>query len=71
MYMARRPAGRLRGIVDRLWHVEGAGALSGAETICPDGRSEIVLHIADPMCERVGNELAAARHLLVGQMAVL
>lgn len=69
-YIARRPAGRLRGIVDRLWLVEDAGPSSAAETICPDGRTEIVLHIADPMCERVGDRARVQpRHLLVGQMA--
>lgn len=67
-YVARRPVARLRGLVDRLWHVEEAGGAS-PETICPDGRSEIVLHIGDPMAERVGVcDYRQPRHLLVGQM---
>ena len=69
-YTSRPPVGRLRGIVDRLWHVEDAGAWSAPETICPDGRTEIVLHLADPMCERVGDAARPQpRYLLVGQMA--
>ena len=69
-YTARPPSGRLRGIVDRLWHVEDAGPSAMAETICPDGRTEIVLHIGDPMRARVGSAWRMQpRHLLVGQMA--
>ena len=56
-------------MIDRLWHVEEACTSPGAETICPDGRTEIVLHIGDPMCERAdGVERRQPRHLLVGQM---
>jgi AraC-like DNA-binding protein len=67
-YYVRRPAASLRPIVDRLWHVdESCGALP--ETICPDGRPEIVLHLGDPMAERVGaQDYRQPRHLLVGQM---
>ena len=69
-YVARPPAGVLRGLVDRLWSVEEIGVAS-PETICPDGRSEIVLHIGDPMAERVGvRDVCQPRHLLVGQMTL-
>lgn len=67
-YVTRPPAGRLRGLVDRLWHVEEVGGQT-PETICPDGRSEIVLHLGDPMAERVGAcDYRQPRHLLVSQM---
>ena len=67
-FLFRRPGARLRGVVDRVWYVEG-GAASEPETICPDGRTEIVLHLGDPMREqRSGRELTQPRHLLVGQM---
>jgi AraC-like DNA-binding protein len=68
-YIARQPVGRLRGIVDRFWHVEEAGTSSAPEVICPDGRTELVLHLADPMLERVGSSARMQpKHLLVGQM---
>jgi AraC-like DNA-binding protein len=66
--VVRRPGPRLRGIVDRLWYVDG-GTGSAPDTICPDGRTEIVLHLGDPMREhRNGRDFTQPRHLLVGQM---
>lgn len=68
-YTSRRPRPSLAGVVDRLWHVDDEGGGGRAETICPDGRTEIVLHFADRMREqRTGGELQP-RQLLVGQMA--
>lgn len=67
-YFTRPPGGRLQTLVDRLWYIEETGVVS-PETICPDGRSEIVLHLADPMAERIGvRNVRQPRHLLVGQM---
>ena len=67
-FLVRRPGARLRGVVHRLWYVEGDAA-SEPETICPDGRTEIVLHLGDPMREQSGGGvLTQPRHLLVGQM---
>ena len=67
-YVTRRPGSRLRGIADRLWHVEATASNDG-ETICPDGRTEIVLHLGAPMRERSdGVDRAQPQHLLVGQM---
>jgi AraC-like DNA-binding protein len=69
-YAERRPVGRLRGIVDRLWLVDDATPSHDPELICPDGRPEIIVHLGDPMREfsRSGYRLQP-RHLLVGQMA--
>jgi AraC-like DNA-binding protein len=59
----------LSDLVDRLWFVESDGA-GEPETICPDGRTEMVLHLGDPMIERRETaDILQARHLLVGQMA--
>jgi AraC-like DNA-binding protein len=68
--LVRRPTGRLQGLVDRCWYVDDAGpATGGADVICPDGRTEIVLHLGDPMWERVAARATRQpRHLLVGQM---
>lgn len=67
--LARAPLGRLRGAVHRVWDVEGSGAMA-PETICPDGYTEIVLHLGDPMCERrASGWRRQPRHLVVGQMA--
>jgi AraC-like DNA-binding protein len=69
-FQIRRPAGRLHGIVDRLWRIDDA--IAGdlvPETICPDGRTEIVLHLGDPMRQLVeGAEVDQPRNLLVAQM---
>ena len=67
--LSQVPRGRLRGVVHRLWDVEGSGAMA-PETICPDGYTEIVLHLGDPMYERRASDWRRQpRHLLVGQMA--
>jgi len=58
-FTTRRPAARLRGVIDRLWHIEDAAP--SPAIICPDGRTEIVLHLGAPM-------RGQHRHLLVGQM---
>ena len=60
-YISRRPSGSLAGIVERVWRVEVADAAGVAETICPDGCAELVIHLGDPM-------EGQAEHLLVGQM---
>jgi AraC-like DNA-binding protein len=68
-FLTRRPGPTLRGVVDRLWHVEGPASPADAETICPDGRTELVLHLGAPMRERRdGHDEPQPRHLLVGQM---
>jgi AraC-like DNA-binding protein len=60
--MSRLPTARLDGIVERLWRVEAESPAVAAETICPDGCAEIVIHLGDPMRDQ-------PRHLLVGQMS--
>ena len=60
-YLARAPSARLGSIVERLWRVEEPAGLASAETICPDGCSEIVIHLGDAM-------RGQPRDLLVGQM---
>ena len=69
-FLERRPAARLRGIVERLWRVdESAADHPSPETICPDGRTEIVLHLADPMQQQLGDQrIDQPRSLLVAQM---
>jgi AraC-like DNA-binding protein len=68
-FLERRPHGRLRNVVDRLWRVDEAASAPAPETICPDGRTEIVLHLGDPMRQCVGSRaIAQPRHLLVAQM---
>lgn len=69
-FVSRRPGPRLRGVVDRLWYVEGGVASAEPETICPDGRTELVVHLGAPMREvRADGDRPQPRHLLVGQMA--
>src|SRR5262245_23721368 len=69
-FIERRPSARLCGVVDRLWRVdEPASGSPTPETICPDGRTEIVLHLGDPMRQCVaGGTIAQPRSLLVAQM---
>jgi AraC-like DNA-binding protein len=69
-YIERPASARLHGIVERLWRVdEPARGQPMPETICPDGRTELVLHLADPMRQCVaGGTILQARSLLVGQM---
>jgi AraC-like DNA-binding protein len=68
-YAERRPLGRLRGIVDRLWLVDDATPSRDPEMICPDGRPEIIVHLGDPMRELSrSSDRLQPRHLLVGQM---
>src|SRR5262245_61284707 len=68
-YQTRRPVGRLQGIVDRFWRVDDPAADGAPETICPDGRTEIVLHLGDSMRQRVVDiDIRQPRHLLVAQM---
>ncbi len=69
-YLARLPAGRLAGVIERLWLVEEEGAGAEPHAICPDGRNEIVLHLGDPMWQREAEgDRLQPRFLLVGQMA--
>jgi AraC-like DNA-binding protein len=69
-FLIRRPTGRLQGLVDRLWRIdEGVAVDASPETICPDGRTEIVLHLGDPMRQRIeGADVDQPRNLLVAQM---
>ena len=60
-YMTRRPSARLAGIVERIWRVEDPQPSVERETICPDGRPELVVHLGSAMAEQ-------PRYLLVGQM---
>jgi AraC-like DNA-binding protein len=68
-FVERRPRGRLRGIVERLWLVEDRAPSVDWEVICPDGTMEIVLHLGDTMHQHTaaGDHLQP-RALLVGQM---
>ena len=47
IYREFGPSPRLRGLVDRLWWLEGPAELIGPEPIPPDGRTEIIVHAAD------------------------
>src|SRR5918993_656022 len=68
-FCTRRPGPRLRGVVDRLWYVESGMESADPETIFPDGRTELVVHLGAPMKElREGAARPQPRHLLVGQM---
>ena len=68
-HLIRRPGRPLGQIVDRLWHVESTASQAEPDTICPDGRAEIIVHVGAPMRERRnGSERPQPRHLLVGQM---
>jgi AraC-like DNA-binding protein len=60
-YITRYPSARLSGIVERLWRVEDPRSCGDPETICPDCRPEIVIHLGDAMQRQ-------PRYLLVGQM---
>lgn len=60
-YFTRRPSARLASVVERLWRVEDPSPSGEPETICPDGRSELVIHLGDAMHDQ-------PRYLLVGQM---
>jgi AraC-like DNA-binding protein len=64
--LVQRPTGPLSGLVDRVWYVEDAAGQ--AQAICPDGRTEMVLHLGDPMRQLGTRDGAQPRHLLVGQM---
>jgi AraC-like DNA-binding protein len=68
----RRPTGHLQGVVDRLWRLDEstpADANHTPEAICPDGCTEIILHLGNPMLQVVnGRLLPQARYLLVAQM---
>jgi AraC-like DNA-binding protein len=61
-FLTRAASLRLAGVVERLWYVEDTEPSSEAETICPDGCPEIVIHLGDPMDRQ-------SRYLLVGQMS--
>jgi AraC-like DNA-binding protein len=68
-FISRRARPSLAGIVDRVWRVEDDGRAAQSETICPDGRTEIVMHLAEPMRELRGRAVhQQPRQLLVGQM---
>jgi AraC-like DNA-binding protein len=69
--LAHRPSSpRLQGIVDRVWRVDDAAPEPTAEAICPDGRTEIVLHLGEPMRQRRRDgDVNQPRNLLVAQMA--
>jgi AraC-like DNA-binding protein len=71
-YATRPPLGRLCGFVHRFWQVDespAAGADRTPEAICPDGCTEIILHLGDPMLQAVnGRWLPQERYLLVTQM---
>jgi AraC-like DNA-binding protein len=71
-YSTRSPSGRLQGVVERFWRVDepaATDAIRTPETICPDGCTEIILHLGDPMLQAVnGRLLPQGRYLLVTQM---
>jgi AraC-like DNA-binding protein len=71
-YNTRGPSGRLKGVVERFWRIDGPAGTDPTptpETICPDGCTEIILHLGDPMLQAVNGHLAPqARYLLVAQM---
>lgn len=68
IYVARPPRGRLGRVVSHVWRIEAPPSDSG-DVICPDGTTELVLHLGDPMIERrEGVHRTQPRYLLVGQM---
>jgi AraC-like DNA-binding protein len=68
-FLARPPRRRLHGLVNRLWSLDDSGLVAMPETICPDGCTEFVLHLADAMLQREsGVDRMQPRHLLVAQM---
>jgi AraC-like DNA-binding protein len=71
-YCTRRAYGRLQGVVDRLWQLDESAPADdnhAPEAICPDGCTEIILHLGDPMLQAVnGRLLPQGRYLLVTQM---
>ncbi len=69
-YTSRKPRGRLTGLVELLWHIDDPASASAPQTICPDGRTEIVLHLGQPMQQYTANAAhLQPRHLIVGQMS--
>ena len=69
-FLARRPCSpRQRGLVEPLRRVDAPAGGGSPETICPDGTTEIVLHLGDPMCQqRDEGDIDQPRTLLVAQM---
>ena len=65
-YVERLPAADLASCIQCLWELEGHGAAL-AEPIFPDGRIEIVVHLADRPRQRGAADLQP-RAMLVGQM---
>lgn len=61
-FLTRGASPPLAGILERLWYVEDAQPGGRAETICPDGCPEIVIHLGEAMRQQ-------PRYLLVGQMS--
>src|SRR5262245_40285761 len=46
------PPQRLAGLVSRFWFLRGSAAELTPQTIVPDGRPEIVVHLGEPFGER-------------------
>jgi AraC-like DNA-binding protein len=69
-YVEILPAPPLRGVVERYWFLEGAAGDAGsAAPIVPDGRPEIVVHLADPFRRLEGErELRQPRTLFAAQI---
>lgn len=68
-YLARAPGARLAPLVTRLWYIASPGPSGEPDIVCPDGTTEIVLHLGDPMRERtLAGDVSQPRYLLVGQM---
>jgi AraC-like DNA-binding protein len=69
IYRQFAPSPGLRGLVDRLWWLEGPAGAIGADPIPPDGHTEIIVHGGDPFRRRAaGGEWSVQdRVLLAGQ----
>jgi AraC-like DNA-binding protein len=65
-YDERAPAPDLAGYVQCLWEIEGNGSAL-TEPIFPDGRVEVVVHLADRPRQQGGAE-PQPRAMIVGQM---
>jgi AraC-like DNA-binding protein len=71
-YLELPPPPPLDRVVHRFWFLRtGEGAeSSGVQTIVPDGRAEIVLHLGEPFAEMdpTGRALPQGRALVAGQL---
>jgi AraC-like DNA-binding protein len=70
-YLELPPPAPLDQVVHRFWFLHGDGATAGpAQTIVPDGRVEIVLHLGEPFAQMddAGCPVLQQRALVAGQL---